>query len=182
MFSAGIYSRNQAVRAGKLPDDIFDSVEERRKVMDAMNRYNQTLRFTPEINDEFRIIAVGRVKKSPFRFFVSLPIKRTASLWLTGFATTQPNNKKMLVLRILSVLPIIIGGIAGFILCFRRSSLAALLLTVIIIRTIFLAFHYAPETRYIVELYPLMIAACGVSAAVILRRLKKAFENDRMIV
>jgi hypothetical protein len=58
-------------------------------------------------------------------------------------------------------------------------------LSIIIIRTIFLAYHYAPETRYIVEVYPAMIAACGVSIAAmwlgILRRFKKADENGQMV-
>jgi len=168
----------------KLPDDIFDSVEERQRVTALMEKYNQTLYFTPEIDEEFRLISDERVKRSPLRFFIALPLKRTASLWLTGFATRHPHNK-VLILRILSVLPIIIGGIAGFILCFRQSSLAAFLLSIIIIRTIFLAYHYAPETRYIVEVYPAMIAACGVSVAtvwlIILRRFKKSDETGQMV-
>jgi hypothetical protein len=56
-------------------------------------------------------------------------------------------------------------------------------LFITIIRTIFLAYHYAPETRYIVEVYPLMIAACGISVAAIwlgiLRRFKKTRENGQ---
>jgi len=168
----------------KLPDDIFDSVEERQRVTAVMEKYNQTLYFTPEIDDEFRLISDERVKRSPLRFFVTLPLKRTASLLTTGFAT-RPQHNKMLIIRILSVLPIIIGGIAGFILCFRQSSLAVFLLSIIFIRTIFLAYHYAPETRYIVEVYPAMIAACGVSAALlwfgILRRFKKTGANGQMI-
>ncbi len=168
----------------KLPDDIFDSAEERQRVTALMKKYNRTLYFTPEINEEFRLIADERVKQSPIRFYAALPLKRIASLWLTGFSTTRPKDYKMLILRILSVLPIIIGGIAGFILCFRRSSAAALLLAIIIVRTIFLAFHYAPETRYIVEAYPLMIAACGVSAAAVWlavrRRLTSDAENGRL--
>ena len=42
-----------------------------------------------------------------------------------------------------------------------KQPVARLLLLVILTRTIFLAYHYAPEARYIVEAYPAMIAACG---------------------
>ena len=28
-----------------------------------------------------------------------------------------------------------------------------------------MAYHYAPETRYMAEVYPVVIAACGVTAA-----------------
>jgi len=36
---------------------------------------------------------------------------------------------------------------------------------IVLTRTIFVAYFYAPETRYIVEAYPPMIAACGITAA-----------------
>jgi hypothetical protein len=35
---------------------------------------------------------------------------------------------------------------------------------VVAVRVLFFAFHYAPETRYIVEVYPPLIAACGAAA------------------
>ncbi|MDQ3064001.1 MAG: hypothetical protein M3R14_14240 [Acidobacteriota bacterium] len=49
-----------------------------------------------------------------------------------------------------------------------------------------MAYHYAPETRYIVKLYPALIAACEVSIAAviwlgILRRFKKADQNGQMV-
>lgn len=155
--------------AGKLPDHIFDSPAERRRVTDLMERYNQTLLFTPEINDEFARIADERIKRAPLRFLAVLPIKRSASLWLTGFATRHP-TKHVLLFRIASVLPIIIGGVLGFAFYARRAPLAPLLLFIILIRTCFLAYHYAPETRYIAEAYPPMIAACGVTFAAIWSR------------
>jgi hypothetical protein len=183
VFPQAFFPGTMPFKPEKLPDSIFDSIEERQRVTAVMEKYNQTWYFTPEIDDEFRLISEERVKRSPIRFFVTLPLKRTASLWLTGFETVYPHNK-VLILRILSVLPIIIGGVAGFILCFRQSPLAAFLLSIIIVRTIFLAYHYAPETRYIVEVYPLMIAACGISAAAlwfgILRRFKKTDENGQV--
>ncbi|HEV8158503.1 MAG TPA: hypothetical protein VGP58_05700 [Pyrinomonadaceae bacterium] len=48
-----------------------------------------------------------------------------------------------------------------------------------------MAYHYAPETRYTVEVYPAIIAACGDSIGAIwlgiLRRFKKTDENGQMI-
>jgi hypothetical protein len=40
-----------------------------------------------------------------------------------------------------------------------------LLLLVALVRSAFFGFHYAPETRYIVEAYPAALAACAVTAA-----------------
>lgn len=148
----------------RLPENAFDSPDEQRHITMLAERYNQTLYFTPEISNGFGEIANERIRRDPLRFFLVLPIHRIASLWLTGFATRHPTNH-ILALRILSVLPIIIGGVLGFALWCWRSSSAMLLLTIIATRTGFLAYHYAPETRYIVEAYPALIAMCGVTVA-----------------
>jgi hypothetical protein len=71
----------------------------------------------------------------------------------------------VLILRILSVLPIHVGGILGLLIWCRRQPLATLLLLILLARTLFMAYHYAPETRYMAEVYPMIIAACGVTVA-----------------
>jgi 4-amino-4-deoxy-L-arabinose transferase-like glycosyltransferase len=146
----------------ELPDSIFDSAEERGQVVQLLEGCQQSGQFTPETSDRFRAIGNERIKRAPFRFFVWLPIKRVASVWLTGFST---NNRPHRLLRILFVLPILIGGVLGFAFFSRNQPVAQLLLLVILTRTIFLAYHYNLEARYIVEAYPAMIAACGVSIA-----------------
>ncbi|HSP63662.1 MAG TPA: glycosyltransferase family 39 protein, partial [Pyrinomonadaceae bacterium] len=146
----------------ELPDSIFDSPGERAQVLQLLEECQQRGQFTPEMSDRFRTIGNERIKRAPFRFLIWLPIKRVASVWLTGFST---HNRPHLLLRILFVLPILIGGVLGFAFFSRNQPLAQLLLLVILTRTIFLAYHYSPEARYIVEAYPAMIAACGVSGA-----------------
>jgi 4-amino-4-deoxy-L-arabinose transferase-like glycosyltransferase len=144
----------------ELPDSIFDSAAERAEVLQLLDECQQGGRFTPEMSDRFQVIANERIKRAPFRFFVWLPIKRVASVWLTGFATRSRPHR---FFRILLVLPILAGGLIGFSLCLRAEPIAQLLLNVILTRTMFLAYHYNPEARYIVEAFPAMIAACGVS-------------------
>jgi disulfide bond formation protein DsbB len=72
----------------------------------------------------------------------------------------------MLILRVLSVIPIHLGGLLALAFICRRHPLALLLALIVLVRTAFMAYHYAPETRYMAEIYPPMIAACGVTAAV----------------
>ena len=171
----------------RLPDSAFDSPEEYRRVLTLIAEYNQIRLFTPAISDGFAQIANERIARAPARFLITLPVRRAASMWLTGFAVRQPTNHVgifkilpvvsptlLLVIRVLSVLPIIIGGILGFVLLCQRSALVTLLLLTVLLRTIFMAYHYAPETRYIVEAYPPMIAACGVTAAALWRSLNRA--------
>ncbi|HEX8922839.1 MAG TPA: glycosyltransferase family 39 protein [Pyrinomonadaceae bacterium] len=153
----------------ELPDSVFDSTAERERVEALFARYNQTRRFSPELDAEFREIAVDRIRRAPLRFFFKLPVYRIASLWLTGFSTS---NSLRRLLRILSVLPLIVGGVLGFAFWGRGQSVGAFLLSIIITRTVFMGYHYAPETRYIVEVYPPLIAACGITVAAIWLRVK----------
>lgn len=51
----------------------------------------------------------------------------------------------------------------GYAFMWRRQPLAMLLALIVLVRTGFMAYHYAPETRYMAEIYPLLIAACGVT-------------------
>lgn len=147
----------------QLPDHMFDSVEEREEVSRLIARYNQIGEMTPELSDKFRDLANARIKRAPLRFYVWLPLRRIASMWLTGFVTT---SRFHMFLRILFVLPILIGGVLGFVIWARNPALVALLALIILTRTIFFAF-YGAEARYIVEAYPPMIAACGVTGAVL---------------
>ena len=158
----------------ELPDSVFDSKEEKEQVVQLLARSDQQGRFTPELDDKFRALANERIKRAPLRFFVWLPLKRITSIWLTGFAT---HNRFHRFLRILFVLPILILGALGFAFWARNPALTHLLLLIMLTRTVFLAYHYAPEARYIVEAYPAMIAACSVSGAVLWRYLNRRWKR-----
>lgn len=77
------------------------------------------------------------------------------------------------------VLPILIGGLFGFTFLVRGRQLTHLLVLVILTRTAFLAYHYSPEARYIVEAYPAMIAACGVTGAALWNYLNRRWRDRR---
>lgn len=152
-----------------LPDSTFDSPEERERVYSLIARYDEDGNFSAQLSDEFRVLANERIRRAPMRFFLWLPLRRVASMWLTGFATSRPFHR---LLRILSVLPILIGGVLGFAICARNRAVVELLILIILTRTIFFGF-YGSEERYIVEAYPLMIAACGVTCAALWRYLNQ---------
>ena len=148
----------------RLPPGTYDSEEERARLAGLISRFNQARLITPDMDQEFRELAYERITWAPLRFFVLLPFYRTASMWLTGFSTSH-TTPHVLILRILSVLPIHLGGVFGLAFMWRRHPLAMLLALIVLVRTGFMAYHYAPETRYMAEMYPAMIAACGVTVA-----------------
>ena len=148
----------------QLPPGTYDSEEERVHLAGLITRFNQARLITPDMDQEFRDLASERIKRAPLRFFVLLPFYRTASMWLTGFSTSH-TTPYMLILRILSVLPIHLGGVLGLVFMWRRHPLAMLFALIVLVRTGFMAYHYAPETRYMAEIYPMMVAACGITVA-----------------
>jgi 4-amino-4-deoxy-L-arabinose transferase-like glycosyltransferase len=148
----------------RLPRGTYDTEEERLRLVGLITRFNVARLITPDIDQEFRNLANERIKRAPLRFFVLLPLYRTASMWLTGFSTSH-TKPYMLILRVLSVLPIHLGGLLGVVLLWRRHPLTMLIALIAIVRTVFMAYHYAPETRYMAEIYPPVIAVCGVTAS-----------------
>ncbi len=158
----------------QLPDDKFDSVQEREEVSRLIARYNQTGEMTPELSDKFRELANERIKRAPIRFYVWLPLKRAASMWLTGFVTT---SRLHMLVRILLVLPILVGGVLGFAVWARTGPIPVLLALIISTRTVFFAL-IGNEARYIVEAYPPMIAACGVTGAALWRYLNRVWKKE----
>jgi 4-amino-4-deoxy-L-arabinose transferase-like glycosyltransferase len=150
--------------AAALPRDAYDSEAERQRVVRLIERYNRVGCIEPDLDADFRALADERVRRAPFRFYVTLPLYRVASMWLTGFSTSRP-TPYMMLFRVFSVLPLHLGAALAFALYLRGRPLAWLLLSVVVVRSAFFGFHYAPETRYIVEVYPPVIAACGVTAA-----------------
>ena len=161
----------------ELPDSVFDSAEEKEQVFRLIAEYDREGQFTSEMNDKFRVIAHERIKHAPMRFFLYLPLMRIASVWLTVSPPHRSSFHRFL--RILSVLPILIGGTLGLAVWGRNQSLIQLLVCVVLTRTLFLGYHYAPEARYIVEAYPAMIAACGVTGAALWRTLTRSRSGRR---
>jgi 4-amino-4-deoxy-L-arabinose transferase-like glycosyltransferase len=159
-----------AFDAAGFPREAYDSEEERRRVVALVERYNRAGRIGPDLDADFRALANERVRNAPLRFFVRLPLYRVASMWLTGFSTSRPTPYVML-LRVFSVLPLHLGAALAFALWRRGRPLMWLLLLVALVRSAFFGFHYAPETRYIVEVFPPVIAACALTAAAVWRRL-----------
>jgi 4-amino-4-deoxy-L-arabinose transferase-like glycosyltransferase len=164
---------SRAFDPSQLPSDLFDSAGEREEVRRLIATYNQSGEMTPELSDRFRALANERIRRAPLRFYLWLPLKRVASMWLTGFVTT---NRFHMFLRILMVLPILAGGVLGFSIWARNPALVTLLALIILSRTIFFAF-YGAEARYIVEAYPPMIAACGVAGAALIHYLNRVWNN-----
>ena len=152
----------------KLPDRTFDSPSQREQTIQLLNDYNDALHVTPELDARFAALAAERVHHSLLRYYVELPLLRIADMWLRPRSETLPSDTrwwefdedpKWLALSLglgIVNLAYVVAALAGLV----RGQFAAdlgLLLTFVILRTLFLGTLENPETRYTLECYPIMI-------------------------
>ena len=156
------------VDTDKLPDRSFDSPSQRQQTLQLLNDYNDALHVTPQLDARFAALAAERVHYSPLRYYVGLPFMRIADMWLRPRTETLPSDTrwwefdddpKWLTLTLaLGIVNLVCVGAAFAGL--GRGQFAphlGLLLTFVILRTLFLGTLENPEPRYTLECYPIVI-------------------------
>ena len=157
-----------------IPSSAFDSPQERARVSDLLDEYNEELTVGPELDAQFREIARERTARHPLRTYVQIPFLRCFSLWFTPRVELLPISGHLTPIRVeweddrpdfletlglVAVNCIYIGlALAAVLLAWRRPG-CVFLIVFIIVRTVF--FAYAVETvepRYVLECFPAVIA------------------------
>ena len=156
------------VDVDKLPDRTFDSPSQRQQTVQLLEDYNDALHVTPELDARFAALAAERVHHSLLRYYVVLPLVRIADMWLRPRTETLPSDTrwwefdddpKWLALSLglgIVNLAYVVAAFAGLVRG-RFPSHLALLLTFVILRTLFLGTLENPEPRYTLECYPIVI-------------------------
>lgn len=152
----------------QLPTRAFDNDTEREQTEQLLDDYNQNLRVTPDLDKRFGALAAARIRHSPLRYYLGLPLLRIADMWLRPRTEILPCNTrwwefdediKWLVLSVtLGVINLFYIG-AALIGAVRLGSAShlGLLLTFLVVRSAFLGTLENPETRYTLECYPVVI-------------------------
>jgi 4-amino-4-deoxy-L-arabinose transferase-like glycosyltransferase len=175
----------------RLDEDESDSDEGQDKdSSDSDASASQPVDMTPEIDRGFGQIADERISRRPLRYYLWMPIKRSAALWFNTHSDYYPFSGDLFPLDELDYdthqhlwLPLFaclvgfysfIGLLGGIVLWLTRSfqTRIALLLLVMIFVTRFVLFSFTEslEPRYVVELFPFFAALGGGAAARILQR------------
>ena len=151
---------------------------------------SQPVEMTPEIDAGFAKIAAERIARAPLRFYLRMPIKRSAALWLNTHSDYYPFSGDLFPLSDLDYdihqhvwLPLfaalvgfytLVGMLGGVVLWLSRSFFCrmGLLLVAVIFVTRFALFSTTEslESRYVVELFPFLAALGGVAIARMLKR------------
>jgi 4-amino-4-deoxy-L-arabinose transferase-like glycosyltransferase len=151
----------------KLPLRAFDSDEERDATEQLLSDYNDAQHVTPELDTRFALLAEQRIKQAPLRYYVWLPALRIADMWLRPRTEMLPSDSRwwefdddpkwsalavgMGLIGLLYVATALAGLARG-----EFGAHLGLLLTFVVLRSLFLGTLENPEPRYTLECYPVV--------------------------
>ena len=82
------------IDAEKLPSRAFDNPQQRRDTAELISDYNRLLHASPELDGRFEAIARDRIRESPIRNYIWLPILRIADMWLRPRTEILPSDSR----------------------------------------------------------------------------------------
>ncbi len=156
------------IPADKLPARAFDSETQHQQTVQWLAEYNEALHFTPELDAKFSALAAHRIHDHPLRYYFWLPAVRIVDMWLRPRTELLPCDSRwwefnddpqwsalavgLGVINLLYVGAAVAGLARG-----RFIPHIGLLLSFVILRSVFLGTLENPEPRYILECYPAVI-------------------------
>jgi len=155
-----------------LPPRAFDSPEQYAQTRQLLDDYNQTTTLSPDIDARFEEIAEQRIQSHAVRYYVVLPVARLADMWLRPRTELlwiemrwwdhyhHPEESDFCIAYAALNLAYLIAALIGLI---RWPRLAGVILAFILLRCALLLTLEAPEPRYTLECFPVVIALAGVA-------------------
>lgn len=163
----------QEIDINTLPSYAFDSTEERARVSDLLDQYNETLTIDPSLDKQFMEIARERTRRHPLRTYLKVPILRSLTLWFTPriellpisgqlwppgeqWEENSPDFQITLGLTLVNAIFIALALWGAWLARGRPGW--ALLIVFIVVRTLFFTHIETIEPRYVLECFPAVIA------------------------
>jgi hypothetical protein len=165
-------ANSDAIDIQKLPSRAFDSPAEYWQTEQLLDDYNQVTTLTPALDSRFAALASERIHFRPFRYYLALPLARVADMWLrprtellwielrwwqyqkhegeTDFAWSYA------ALNLLYLIAALFG-------LKKWPPLSAAMLAFILMRCALLATIPAPEPRYTLECFPMIITLAAIA-------------------
>jgi 4-amino-4-deoxy-L-arabinose transferase-like glycosyltransferase len=155
-----------------LPLRAFDSRVQYEQTKQLLDDYNQTTTLSPEIDARFEDLAQQRIHGHTLRYYVRLPLLRLLDMWLRPRTETlwielrwwdhyhHPEESDFCYFYGALNLAYLVLGFAGLL---RWPRLAGTMLAFALLRCALLLTLDAPEPRYTLECFPVVIALAGVA-------------------
>lgn len=157
-----------------LPQRAFEG--DARGTRDLISRYNNGDLLTPQIDAAFAALAAERIHAHPFRYYVTLPLLRLADMWLRPrvemldielrwWQYDQHHAETQIAYAYGALnLAYLVAALIGL---FYWPRFAAVMVAYMALRSLLLLTIEAPEPRYTLECFPMVIA---FAAAALSRR------------
>ena len=171
---------DEPIHIEALPAAACDSAEERARVAALLERYNDALSISPEVDHEFAQIARERTARHPLRTYLWIPLGRMATLWFTPRIELLPYSGRLwppgrrweddpvdfsvtLAFGLLNFLYVGLALAGAW--RWRNRPAVALLAAFILVRTLYLTQVETPEPRYVVDCFPAVLALAALAWA-----------------
>jgi hypothetical protein len=169
---------DEVINLEDIPARAFDTPEEKQRVADILEQYNDDLTLTPQDDAAFAQLARERTARHPLRTYLWMPAARAITLWFSPRIERLPysghvfplvqtweddpvDQSVTITLFLLNVLYVALA-LWGALRLWRRHPSARLTVTFFVVffvlRTAFLTTVEAPEPRYMLVCFPALIA------------------------
>jgi hypothetical protein len=156
------------IPADKLPTRADDSEAQRKLTLQLLAEYNETLHFTPELDSKFAALARQRIRDHPLSYYAWLPAIRIADMWLRPRTELLPCDSRWwefnddpqwtaLAVALGAINLLYVGAALSGLVRARFVTASTLLLTFVVLRSVFLGTLENPEPRYTLECFPAVI-------------------------
>ncbi len=155
-----------------LPSRAFDSTAQYLETKQLFDDYNQTTTISPDIDARFARLARERIHGDPVRYYFALPMARLLDMWLRPrtellwielrwweYSKHHAETEFAAAYAALNLAYLLVACI-GF---YRWPRFSGAILAFILLRCALLATIEAPEPRYTLECFPMLIALAGVA-------------------
>jgi hypothetical protein len=158
----------------QLPSRAFDSPQQKEQTLQVLAQYNAELRIPPALDRGFEELAEQRIRSSPLRYYAWLPALRIASMWLRPRTEILPSDIRwwefndetewsaLAIFLMLVNLFLVIAAVAGLWRA-RFTQHLGLLLTFVVLRSLFLGTLENPEPRYMLECFPVVLVLASAA-------------------
>ena len=163
---------------GNLPARAIDNPNQNEETQRLLRDYNATTTLTPDLDARFAQLAQERIRAHLFRYYATLPLLRLADMWLRPRTETlnaqlrwwqyarHPAETRVAIFYGVLNLAYLLAALLG---ALRWPRMTGAMLAFIALRSLLLATIEAPESRYTLECFPLLIVlgACYFTTRVV---------------